>query len=691
MRFNCFKILLLLFFIIQISNEVFAQDRSFVNKKDSIKTSGGHLVAYKDTVSVNGDSVIHRKEVWVKEREGLYLDLDTVSTSDIKILFAHFKKIIHSDTIIIIEDSVISRNARVLLKVKEYTQRNTIWAKLLKAVLVFDYPKPSNQDLTMKELQQTEERYAPYEEKIIRNVNIKILDVFGPTIQNPDGKPKSLLEKSGDFFHVRTHRWIIKNRLLFRKGDPINSLKVSESERLLRDNNFIYDARIFVRDTLNNDSVDVDVIVQDVWSIAAAVDGDPRKEQLTLGLNESNFMGLGQQVQQQIRFDPTLPKGYNYTGLYTVNNIYKTFLTSQVYYRFQTGQTYYGGGINRDFISPAIKWAGGSNLNWSDLPYYLYNSKDSLVSTQRIKNVQADAWLGYGIDISSRDSYYRGSRFILSGRVVRTKYFDAPVLPDTMINTYYDNYMYFGTVGVFARKFYRDSYIFRLGRTEDIPEGYLLSFTGGYQQRNQGNRPYFGIDAAHSRYHYFGYLHTGFSLGSFVNNGLENGVVSTRLLYFTPLLKFYKWRCRQFVGFRFIAGLEPIKGNYLYINQEQGVRGFNSSLVKGTRKVVFNYELNVFPPLNLIGFKAALILFTDLAWISTSKKVFDKKNFYPGYGIGLRFRNDHLIFSTIQINLAYYPSNSSIGKQDLMFYERSSFYYSYYNFQFNRPSVLPFN
>jgi hypothetical protein len=246
-----------------------------------------------------------------------------------------------------------------------------------------------------------------------------------------------------------------------------------------------------------------------------------------------------------------------------------------------------------------------------------------------------------------------------------------------------------GSIGIFGRRYYKDSYIFRLGRTEDIPEGFLLVFTSGFQQRAAGNRPYYAINSAWSRYSTWGYLYASISLGGFYfkQQWQEAGIVE-QLLYFTPLMKLGRWRYRHYLGIRTTQLHHPLPLSYLTINQEQGLRGFSAPLLRGTSRLVLNYEVNLLPPLKLIGFRAALILFTDLAWIANSKKLLDKSNFYPGYGIGLRFRNDHLIFSTVQLMLGYYPNSSSLGMQQYRIYERSKLYYNYYNFQYTRPSTL---
>jgi hypothetical protein len=106
-------------------------------------------------------------------------------------------------------------------------------------------------------------------------------------------------------------------------------------------------------------------------------------------------------------------------------------------------------------------------------------------------------------------------------------------------------------------------------------------------------------------------------------------------------------------------------------------------------RFVINYEANFYPPLNFLGFRFAFVMFADLAWISVSPDLLTKENFYPGFGVGLRFRNDHLVFPMVQLLMGYYPKGPDLGEQDLRLFETKKFFYNYYNFQYSRPSIIP--
>ena len=61
--------------------------------------------------------------------------------------------------------------------------------------------------------------------------------------------------------------------LLFRPGQPLEPQALAESERLLRQTPEILDARVLVNEaTTTRDSVDIEVLTTDVFSITAGVE-----------------------------------------------------------------------------------------------------------------------------------------------------------------------------------------------------------------------------------------------------------------------------------------------------------------------------------------------------------------------------------------------------------------------------------
>ena len=648
--------------------------RQFISKKDTLFSSS-------DTIVIVRDLIINQKIVPSIITRQIIHGNDTLLVATDTLMSVN-------DTLVTRIDTIRTRNEKILLSIEQFSQKKNIFSRLLRNIFVFEKKHLISAEAISN---QTEDKpYENFEGKIIRDIEVRVVDVFGRSIYNPDKKPKSLLEKGGNAIHIKSQRWIIRNKLLFKKGERLHSLKISESERLLRQANFIYDARIIIKDIPGKDSVDVIVISQDVWSITGGAGYDAAHKSPDISLNEVNFLGLGQQVGGTIKFDSRLPKGYNYSWNYILNNIYKSLITVNVYDIFQNGQTQYGGGLNRDFISPSVKWAGGLNISYNQLLTQKVINSTTIV-TEPLNYHQQDIWFGYSAKLfNQKIDRFKGNRLITSARIINTNYFERPLIEDSSIYRYFSSRFYMASIGYINRRYYKDNYIFRFGRTEDIPAGSMLAFIGGIENREVGQRPYFGVISAWSRYSKkLGYFYTGVGAGGFHQNGWKQALIYSRTIYFTPYLQLRNWGWRNYIGIRYIHGYSQLSGSAVTINKANGIRGINLP-VSGNQKMVLNYETNFFPPVNLVGFRMAFVLFTDLAWIANGGKLIDKSNFYPGYGLGIRFRNDHLIFNTIEILFGYYPNVGKLGKNPYQFFNSQKTFYNFNDFQFSRPDVIPY-
>ena len=69
---------------------------------------------------------------------------------------------------------------------------------------------------------RNEEYFNLYRGKIIRNIDVFRLDVFGPTLTDTTYKAKKWIEKFGNNTHINTRKFIIKNNLFFSSGDTID-------------------------------------------------------------------------------------------------------------------------------------------------------------------------------------------------------------------------------------------------------------------------------------------------------------------------------------------------------------------------------------------------------------------------------------------------------------------------------------
>lgn len=96
-------------------------------------------------------------------------------------------------------------------------------------------------------------------------------------------------------WHVMTRDSVIRGQLLFREGDAFSSRLMKESERLLRDNKYLYDAKITPIGTDEDGVVDVRVWTRDLWTLTpgASVSRSGGENRTRLSLSERNLLGHG--------------------------------------------------------------------------------------------------------------------------------------------------------------------------------------------------------------------------------------------------------------------------------------------------------------------------------------------------------------------------------------------------------------
>jgi hypothetical protein len=81
-----------------------------------------------------------------------------------------------------------------------------------------------------------------------------------------------------------------------------------------------------------------------------------------------------------------------------------------------------------------------------------------------------------------------------------------------------------------------------------------------------------------------------------------------------------------------------------------------------TERLMFKTEGNLFSSLNVLGFRLLFYSFIDFGWVSNYKEtLLNKNNIYWGTGLGIRIRNDLLVFRTLELKVGYYPRLNQNG------------------------------
>ena len=511
---------------------------------------------------------------------------------------------------------------------------------------------------SLKKKYLIQKSFDKYEGKIIRNINIETLDPFGYSVENEIDKPHKGFERVGNTLHLKTKNWTIRNLLLFKKNQPLDSLVTKESERLIRRQRYTRSVIIKPVPIANSkDSVDISIRVLDSWSLIPT--GSISGSRGNIEITERNFMGLGHEFQNNItnRFDD---KKKAYSSRYTISNVKNTFInTSFLYYNDLDNNTTRSVKIERIFFSPLTRLAGGIFLEnrflQDSLPDFNNDYEPQIFKTQT-----KDFWLGHAFKVfEGKSEDYRTTNLVTTVGYKNVAYIQSPSEVYDSSHFFSTEKLYLTSIGITTRKFAEDKYLFNYGIIEDVPYGQVYSITGGFQDKNNLKRAYFGARVAYGNYFKIGYLGTNVECGSFFNNGgTEEITLRVETNYFTHLLSIGSWKIRHFVNSSLVFGNHRNSNikDRLNVNETNGIPGFNSPLLFGTRKFVLALQTQSYVPGNWHGFHFSPFLNFSMAMLGDeTNKTFDNR-LYTKFGFGVLINNDYLVFNSFQLSLAFYPS-----------------------------------
>ena len=194
----------------------------------------------------------------------------------------------------------------------------------------------------------------------IGEVRIRALDIFDTT------KPaeNTTLFRTANRLHLNTLESTIRDRLLFKPGEPYRAQKLKESERLLRDTRFLFDA-IVTPLRYQDGIIDVEVVTRDVWTLNPGVSFGRSGGKSTSGfeLEELNLLGRGIQLnikqKQEVDRDVTAFR-------FVDPQIGRSWWSVRAEYEDNSDGSAERFLLDHPFYSLDTRWAGGISLESVD-------------------------------------------------------------------------------------------------------------------------------------------------------------------------------------------------------------------------------------------------------------------------------------------------------------------------------------
>ena len=543
-------------------------------------------------------------------------------------------------------------------------QKKGLWGKIGKSISISSKDQPSIEDGVKK----NEASFIKFKGKVIHSIIVEKLD-FSRTVNDTSRSTKNFFNDIGNKLHPNTSEKVIKNNLFFSEGDTLYPALIADNERFLRDISYLQDAKILIRNTENTkDRVDVIIICKDVFPVGGSADFGSEKL-INFEVNDDNLAGTGDRVAFKNMIDLDRTPHYGASIEYLRRNIMGSFINVDLGYSniepaFNSGRKEESAiyvKADLPLVSPYSTWTGGfeSSLRFTRNNYI---SDSVYASDFKYTYRLFDSWVGYNIGAKAyiSDRYQNRKKHLLALRSVYRHFNDIPNINKTIYNSLYSNLTsVLASISVFEQDYYHTNFIYGFGRNEDVPEGFSMSLTAGWTNKNNFSRPYLGFDYQRN---YFtrnnAYINYMFKFGAFYwANQLEDLSFLTSIEHFTKLkkIKGSRWQTRQFISGSITQLLRTRLNDPLLISSIYGLPGTNNKSIKAATRITGNFENVFYNNWKFFGFSFAPFGFTNITYLRNSGSSISDGDIYTSFGAGVRTRNENLVFGTMELRAYYYP------------------------------------
>jgi len=572
---------------------------------------------------------------------------------------------------------------------KEKMSRN----KLTRRIYGFIFRDVYNQRKKVQVKEIEENVFKPFEGLVIGNIAIRQLDVLGESVYDTTREGNKFENFLSRKLHSNTREKIIRSYFLFESGERIDSRKLLDNERIIRNNPTILDVRIIVVPREDPDWLaDIVVLIQDRWSIVPTV-GIGGVSNFKLGLRNNNLLGSATKLYNSVTWNAqdSIQKFQTRTT-YTVPYIGKSFISAHANLIWERDIKQRSLGFGRPFLTTDTKYAGALEVGQSRiLEIKRFTENPYFVLMYPVEYNYYDMWLGRSFRFRLPGRLFADNvRFVTAFRMNQFRYTERPDVRADINKIYWNRRTMLLSLGLSDRNYKRDVLVYGFGRTEDVPVGSMASITMGREDTEFGTRGYGGVQVSRGQYlsEKAGYLYGLVSFGSYMKNKhMQQGVLSANLDYISRLHPLGIRYFRQFVSLRYTNGINRDPLEYLNISGVGGIRGVKSEYLIGTERLSFGLETVLFSSKNFFGFRLAYFTFADLSLVTRQSNIWESP-LYQAYGLGIRLQNENLALNTIQLRLGYYHNipmiNSPVragveGTSRLMFRD----------FDISAPSIVP--
>ena len=465
---------------------------------------------------------------------------------------------------------------------------------------------------------------------IVGKITLNKNDVFDLNDERENNSLYRLINK----LHIITKDSVIESQLLLEPGDLYSQRLADESARLLRQRNYLFDARVKPV-KVENGVVDLEVTTRDVWTLRPGITFSRSGGESNTGidLEELNLLGYGQKIRiaRDENVDRTT-KSFELRDPHILNSrVRGTILLSD-----NSDGHLNRLNITRPFYALDTRWSLGVSGRDQDFRTSFWSLGEQAAEYQQERQL-ANVFGGWSKGL--RDGWVR--RYT-AGMVFDDNVFDEvengtldPIIPENRRLIY----PYVG-IEILQDEFETATNKEQIGRTEDFYMGQRFTATLGYASESFDSDRDAALYTANYSRGFGSLLSTALLTSAWATGRIEEGDTTNSLLGFNA--RFYHQQTKKAM---FYATVEGVLGhdldldNVVELGGETGLRGYPLRYQNGESKLLFSVEQRYFwdwYPFRL--FRVGGAIFADVGRVWGDSPVNEpRQKWLRDVGLGLRF------------------------------------------------------
>ncbi|MCK9996307.1 MAG: hypothetical protein KAH56_08520 [Candidatus Krumholzibacteria bacterium] len=499
-------------------------------------------------------------------------------------------------------------------------------------------------------------RYAAHIGKPIEVVIVHQVTRFDSYRDEDQGSGQTFLNAVTKPIHSYTKDRLIRDYLLFEQGEPVDPFLLADTERMLRELDFINDVRIRIVPLMGEaESVVVVIEIQDKWPFG--VTGkikDPNRYDVNLFF--SNLGGYGVRLENKMIYRGDMEPNLGYQGTLRKRNIRGSFVDLGLVYQDSWEKLSRMAELQRPLIHPGIKWVGGTKWEYTDV-------RNNGEVPRKFE--LTDSWVGHTIPLRKVRSTEKSARPLLvpAVRFQKVDFKERPVAKPDSNAAYLNTRDYLVGLTFQRLKHYKTNLLFKLGETEDVPAGLTVKLTGGYQDREFYDRTSSFFQTAYLTTRNRGDILLGFvDVGGYFHDYVfEDGSLNVGATYITRLLGGSRYRFRFYSFLTYTSAFNRTGEGALVLGNKTGLRGLEDNEVVGNKRLILKLESRIFTPWRMMGFKFMVFGYADVGTVGGESDPLAQNKIYSSVGVGFQFENPELVLPATQIRIGFLNSIDENG------------------------------